>query len=294
MSPLSGVLSESWQLYKRYAQHLLTISFIVYLITALISALLQEVGGVFGLLLGSLITVIAVFLLQAALVKAVQDVRDGTVNLSVGQTFSAAVPYLGSVTIASIIAGILITIGFILVIIPGVALVTIWCLIVPVIVLEQSGALDSFGRSYNLVRHHFWNVFGTLFLVFLILLGIDIVLGVIFSFMPYFVGHFLSTVIAGTLVAPFIAVVVTLMYFRLQAAVTAGPYAAGGPYGGQAGGPYGGPPQGGPYGSPYGGQPQGGYGSGPGDQAWTGFPPPTGPADAPQAPGSDTGYPPSS
>jgi hypothetical protein len=276
MSPLSGVLSESWQLYKRYAQHLLTISFIVYLITALISALLQEVGGVFGLLLGSLITVIAVFLLQAALVKAVQDVRDGTVNLSVGQTFSAAVPYLGSVALASIIAGILITIGLLIIIVPGLFLITIWCLIVPVIVLEQAGVFESFGRSYNLVRHHFWNVFGTLVLVFLILLGIDIVLGAIFSFMPYFLGHFLSTVIAGTIVAPFIAVVVTLMYFRLQAAVPAGPY---------GGGPYGGPPQGGPYGGP----PQGGYGGPPGgDQSWTGFPPPTGPADAP-APPPDSG-----
>jgi hypothetical protein len=285
MSPLSGVLSESWQLYKRYAGHLLTISFIVYLITALVSALLEEVGGLVGAFLALLITLIAVFLLQAALVKAVQDVRDGTVNLSVGQTFSAAVPYLGPVAVASIIAGILIMIGFVLIIIPGLFLVTIWCLIVPVIVLERSGALDSFGRSYNLVRHQFWNVFGTLFLVFLILFAVDIVLGAILRFLPsYFLANFLSTVIGGTLVAPFIAVVVTLMYFRLQAAVTAGPY-GGGPYGGQPGGPYGGPPQGG-YGDPYGGQPQGGYAPPPGDQSWTGFPP--------QGPGSDSGYPPSS
>lgn len=261
MNPLSGVLAESWQLYKTYARHLLTISFIVYLISALISALLQELGGFVGLLFASLITVIAVFLLQAALVKAVQDVRDGTVNESVGQTFSAAMPYLGPVAAASVLAGILIVLGLALLIIPGLFLITIWCLIVPVIVLEQGGVLTSFGRSYNLVRQSFWNVLGTLFLVYLILFVVQRVIALIFSWAPYYVENFLGTVIGGTLIAPFIAVVVTLMYFRLQATVPTGPYPAGGP-----------PPAGG-YGDPYGGQPQGGYGPPPSNPYGTGYPP---------------------
>jgi hypothetical protein len=108
--------------------------------------------------LGLLVVIIAVFLLQAALVKAVQDVRDGRVDLSVGATFSAALPLVGSVAVAAILAGIAITIGLLIVIIPGLFLITIWCLIVPVIVLEGVGALDSFGRSLQLVRNSFWNV----------------------------------------------------------------------------------------------------------------------------------------
>jgi hypothetical protein len=265
MSPLSGVLGESWQLYKSHARHLLTIAFVIYLITAIVSALLQEVGGIFGALLGSLVTIVAVFLLQAALVKAVQDVRDGSTDMSVGQTFSAATPYLGSVAGASILAGILITLGFILLIIPGLFLVTIWCLIVPVIVLEQAGALASFGRSFQLVRTNFWNVFGTLFLVFVVLFAVDLVLGLIFVFMPHLLGNFLASVIGGTLVAPFIAVVVTLMYFRLSAVAVGGPAPAAGPYGAEAPGPYG-----------------------------SGFPPPAGPGDTgfpPAASPSDTGSP---
>jgi hypothetical protein len=264
MSPLTGVLGESWQLYKTHARHLLTIAFVIYLITAIVSALLQEVGGIFGALLGSLVTLVAVFLLQAALVKAVQDVRDGSIDMSVGQTFSAASPYLGSVGGASILAGILITLGFILLIIPGLFLVTIWCLIVPVIVLEQAGALASFGRSFQLVRANFWNVFGTLFLVFVLLFAVDLVLGIIFRFMPHLLGNFLAAVIGGTLVAPFIAVVVTLMYFRLSAVAVGGPASAAGPYGSSAPGPYG-----------------------------SGFPPPAGPADQgfpPAASPSDTGF----
>lgn len=237
MSPLAGVLGESWQLYRRYARHLLTIAFIVFLIAAVVSAVLALVGGIFGALLGALVTFVAEFLLTAALVKAVQDVRDGTVDLSVGQTLSAAVPFIGPVAIAAILAGIAITIGLAIFIIPGLFLLTIWCLIVPAIVLEGAGPLASFGRSWQLVRAHFWNVFGILFMVFVILLGVDLVLDVVFSPLPHFLSHFLSSVIGGTLIAPFIAVVSTLMYFRLSGAVSAG--AASGPYGGS--GSYGSP-----------------------------------------------------
>jgi hypothetical protein len=242
MSPLTGVINESWQLYKAQARHLLTIAFVVYLIAGVISALLEELGGLFGVLLAVLVTIIAIFLLQAALVKAVQDVRDGRVDLSVGQTFSAATPFIAPVAGASILAGIVITFGLFLLIIPGLALITIWCLIVPVIVLEQSGVLASFGRSQRLVRGRFWNVLGTLFLLFLIQLGVSFVLGEIFRFMPLVLGNFLASVISGTLIAPFTAVVVTLMYFRLVAA----PVPAAGDYGGGYGGPYGGPPPGQP------------------------------------------------
>jgi hypothetical protein len=241
MSPLAGVLGESWQLYRRYARHLLTIALIVYVIAALVSAALQLVGGFVGFVLGALVTFVAEFLLTAALVKAVQDVRDGRVDLSVGQTLSAAVPLIGPVAIAGVLAGIAISIGLVLFIIPGLFLITIWCLIVPTIVLEGTNPLGSFGRSWQLVKSYFWNVFGILFMVFLILFAVDIVLGFVFSPLPYFLSRFLSSVIGGTLVAPFIAVVTTLMYFRLSSGVPAG--AASGAYGnwGSSGGP-------GPYG----------------------------------------------
>jgi hypothetical protein len=77
MSPLSGVLGEAWALYKRYAAHFIAISFSVYLVIAVVSALLSWALGSVGALIGLILTVFGAFLLQAALVKAVQDVRDG-------------------------------------------------------------------------------------------------------------------------------------------------------------------------------------------------------------------------
>lgn len=80
MNPLTGVLGEAWTLYKRYAAHFIMISFAIYLVVALINLVLSLAGTV-GVLLGLLVTVFGMFLLQAALVKAVQDVRDGRVDL---------------------------------------------------------------------------------------------------------------------------------------------------------------------------------------------------------------------
>ena len=39
MSPLTGVLAEAWDLYRRYAGHFLLIAFVIYLITAVLVAL---------------------------------------------------------------------------------------------------------------------------------------------------------------------------------------------------------------------------------------------------------------
>ena len=232
-------------MYKTFAKHLLAIAFVIYLIAAVITALLALAGGTIGILLGSLVSIVAAFVLQATLVKAVQDVRDGHADLSIGQTVNEALPFIASVAGASILAGIAITIGLLLLIVPGLFLITIWAVIVPVIIIERSGAMASFGRSRALVRGHGWHVFGTLVLVYIIMLVVNIVLSLIFRALPHVLGEGLSSVISGTLISPFLALVVTLVYYRLVGSeVAAG---GAGPYGGYQQQPpqgYGQPPQG--------------------------------------------------
>jgi hypothetical protein len=227
MNPLSGVLGEAWSMYKAHARHLLTIALVIYVVAAVLAALLS-LAGVIGSLLGSIIELVAAFLLQATLVKAVQDVRDGRADLSIQETVSAATPFIGPVALASILAGIAITIGLILIIVPGLWLITIWEVIIPVIVIERSGAMASFGRSRELVRGHGWHVFGTLVLVFIIMIVVNIILGAIFLALPLALRNGLSTVISGTLIAPFLALVVTLIYYRLVGTSGPGPQAQGG------------------------------------------------------------------
>lgn len=223
MSPLTGVLDEAWRLYRRYAGHFLAIAFVIYLAAAIVIGLLRLAGTV-GLILGLIVQLFAAFLVQTALIKAVQDVRDGRVDLDLSQTVSAALPYILPVAAAAILAAIGITIGLALIIVPGLILITFWAVIVPCIVIGGVGPMASFGASWRTVRGYAWRVFGTLVLVFLILLAFDIVLSLVLVFLPAFLRSFVSSVVAGTLIAPFEALVVTLIYYRLTAAHANQPY----------------------------------------------------------------------
>jgi Ca2+/Na+ antiporter len=219
MSPTSGVIREAWEVYKAHWRHLLTFSFVVYAAVALIAALL---GVVFdrwlASILGALISLVAFFWLQAALVKTVEDVRDGRADLSLADTFDQARRHLSAVLVAGILAGLGIIVGLILLIVPGLVLLTWWAVIIPVIVLENRSASESFTRSRELVRGYGWSVFGMIVLVILLLIGVDIVLDILLSPLQEWLQGFLSQFISGTLTAPFTATVLTLLYFRLRAA----------------------------------------------------------------------------
>jgi hypothetical protein len=53
---------------------------------------------------------------------------------------------------------------------------------------------------------------------FLVLIGAEIVIYVVLLPLPDAARSFIAEIVAGTLVAPFIAAVVTLIYYRLSAA----------------------------------------------------------------------------
>lgn len=215
MSP-GAVIGEAWQLYKTHWRHLIPLALVVFAILGLITLLLAWLLGWFGYLLGSLVTFVGIYWLQGALVEAVADVRDGKADMSISETFARVRPKLGSIIVAGVIAGIAITIGFILFIVPGLFLLTIWAVIIPVIVLEGASAGESFSRSRELVRGNGWNVFGLIVLVFLILLAFGIVLGLILSWLPGWLGGYLQSVIVNSLTVPFIALALTLAYYRLK------------------------------------------------------------------------------
>jgi hypothetical protein len=218
MSPTEGVLREAWDYYKGHWQHLLSISFVVYLIVSLLNLVLVATLTWFGALLGAVISLIGFFWLQGALVRAVEDIQDGRADLSLTETFARVRPQLGSIIVAGLLAGIAIFIGLILLIVPGLILLTWWILIIPVIVLENTGAGAAFGRSRELVRGYGWNVFGVVVLTILIFIGFSIVLGLVLLPVADWLQSFLSNIISGTLATPFAALAWTLLYFRLRRA----------------------------------------------------------------------------
>ena len=217
------MLSETWAVYRRHWQHLLPIAFVVFVALAVITAVLDAVlvdwaAGIAGAIIG----IVGTYWLQGALVKAVEDVRDGRADLSLGETFAAVWPRVGGIIVASVLAGIGIFLGLLLLVIPGLVLMTWWVVIIPVLVLENASAGESFGRSRELVRGYGWNVFGVIVLTILVLIAAEIVLAIILSPLNDWVRSFVSHIVSGTLIAPFVAVAWTLLYYRLREAKARG------------------------------------------------------------------------
>jgi hypothetical protein len=208
------VISEAFETYRNHAGPLLGGALLVIGIAGLIEGLLSISGGIILGILGALVGLAAGFLYTGYVVRLVQDVRDGRRDFSVGELFSHAAPYLGTLILAGILAGIAIAIGFVLIIIPGLILLTIWAVISPAIVVEDKGVFESFGRSRELVRGHGWQVFGAIVLTFLII----VVVGIVFSLIGAAIGDVglvLLRAIGNIVTAPVWALVASILFFDL-------------------------------------------------------------------------------
>jgi hypothetical protein len=221
MSP-GQILGEAWALYRAHWRHLLPIALVVYILLSLLVLLLAGLLGWLGVIAGVFVSLAGVFWLQGALAVAVADIRDGRADLSIRDTLSRVQPRLNTLAVAGLLAAIGITVGLLLLIVPGLVLATWWALVVPAIVLEGRGVLEAFGRSRELVRGNGWNVFGLIVLTFLVLLGAGIVVGLLLALalspLPEWLEQYVSDVVANTLFAPFVALAFTLAYYRLREA----------------------------------------------------------------------------
>jgi hypothetical protein len=213
---VGDILNAAFDLYKQHWQHLIGVALAFYIVASSITLVLTIFLGKYGALVGAIILLIGIFWLTGALVEAVADIRDGRSDLGVSETFSKVWPRVWPLLGASILAGLGIAFGLLLLIVPGLILLTWWALIPPAIVLENKGVFESFGRSRELVRGHGWNVFGVLIITYLLSAVISGVIRAIFTPLPDYVGTYIGDVIGGSIVAPFSALAITLMYFRLS------------------------------------------------------------------------------
>jgi hypothetical protein len=213
---VGGTLSQIFSTYGAQAGVLLPVAFALYLVVAVVNAI---IAGSFVLFpLGLAVTVVAATLYQGVVVGLVKDVQDGRRDSTVGDLIDATWPVVLPLIGVGILAGIAIGIGFLLVVIPGLILLTIWAVIAPVIVVEHSGVMASFGRSRELVRGNGWQVFGVIFVVFLISAVVGGILGAIGAGISDSVGvRILFNLVASTITAPIAALAAATIYFRLLA-----------------------------------------------------------------------------
>jgi hypothetical protein len=212
------VFERIFKIYSEQFTLLVPAALVLFVPVAIVNGLVLASGGGLALLISSAVALIATFWFQGMVVEAVRDILDGRRDQTVGGLFSSASPFIGSLLAAGVLAGIGIAIGLVLLIVPGLILMTIWAVIVPVIVIERSGVMDAFGRSRALVRGNGWQVFGVIVVLLLLqLIATEIVNAIVGGASDdSFAAYAIADLVVRVLVVPLSAIAATVMYLELR------------------------------------------------------------------------------
>ena len=229
---VADVFERVFGVYRAQFTLLVPAALIVFLPVAALNGLLREEGSFVLALVAALVGAIATYWFQGMVVEAAEDIMDGRRDHTVGSLLSSVAPVVVPLLVAGFLAGIGIGIGLVLLIVPGLYLLTIWALIAPVIVVERKGALESFGRSRELVRGHGWQVFAILVVLLLLKIVLSaVVVAVFVAISDTFFGYGLADLITNMLIAPLSAIAAAVIYFQIlklrEGAAPAAPAPAG-------------------------------------------------------------------
>ena len=216
---VARVFERIFEIYRDQFTLLIPAALVVFVPVALLSGLIYSGDvGILGVLIVAAISTIATYWFQGMVVEAARDILDGRRDHTVGSLLQSVTPVLGALIIAGILAGFAIGIGLLLLIVPGLFLLTIWAVIAPVIVIERSGAIDSFGRSRAIVRGNGWSVFGVIIVLFLLQFIVTAVIQAIaIGISDSFGGYAVADLIVRLLIAPLSALAASVLYFELTA-----------------------------------------------------------------------------
>lgn len=163
--------------------------------------------------LAAVITAIAGFVLTGAITRVTAGALVGETPDS-GSAFSYGFSKIGPILWVSILAGLIIFGGLLLLVIPGLIFMVLLAVAIPALVVEDVRGGKALGRSWNLVKTHFWHVLGAFLIAFIIA---GIISGIITAIAPssWFVQG-IAGAIASIITTPFTALVLMLVYVDLR------------------------------------------------------------------------------
>jgi hypothetical protein len=134
---------------------------------------------------------------------------------SLGESFNFTVYKLPSLLIATLIAGILTALGLLALIVPGIIIYIMFYLVIPAIMIENIGALDSLSRSRRLVSNRWLKTFVLALIVGLILGIAAFILNLIMA--PLGIYSSLVGSVITAFVQPIIPISLTVYYYSMLA-----------------------------------------------------------------------------
>jgi len=95
---------------------------------------------------------------------------------TIGEALSAPLKVLLPAIGLAVLTQLGITLGFMLLVVPGVILALMWSVAVPAMFVERLGAFDALRRSGILTENHRWSILGLMIVLGLITIGVEMVI----------------------------------------------------------------------------------------------------------------------
>ncbi len=210
---VGGVFERLFEVYRAQFTLIVPAALIVFIPVAILNGAFVAGGGIGLALVAILLSILANTWLQGMVIEAVRDAQDGRRDFTVGGLFRSVMPVLPVLLGVGVLAALGIVVGLILLIVPGLILLTWWAVVAPAVVIERRG-LDAFGRSRDLVRGSGWQVFAVIVVVFVLQAIANNLLGAIGG--DSFVGQMIASLVSGALIGPISAIAAALIYLELR------------------------------------------------------------------------------
>ena len=170
---LSAVASRVWEIYRDQAGVLLGVAVILFAVQFLVNLALSAAAGISSRCCSGS----SARCTRGWSSRLVQDVQDGSAITPSASCYRASNPCCCRCWRVGVLFAIGVGIGFILLIVPGLYLMTIWCVVAPATVIEHPGVFAAFRRSRELVRGYGWAVFGVILGIFFAVVLVSIIAG---------------------------------------------------------------------------------------------------------------------
>jgi hypothetical protein len=211
------IVDTSFRFYRAHGGELLVLSAFLLVPPALLSAVASDSVKWLIEIAGNFMYVV----LQGAIAAFVAAVVEGDERITATRAFGALRGRVGSVIVVAIMSGILMGLGLILLVVPGVIAFAWLAVSTPVAAIEGLTQSAALGRSRDLARGHTLHVLGTMLLVWgivlIIVLGGALSTAMVFELVG--VPERVTDLIADIMMIPLFplaGIATTMLYYDLR------------------------------------------------------------------------------
>jgi len=179
----------------------------------------QQVSNFFSGLFGALFLLIGVIFVVNIIFSTIAQGSAITLaseritkrQASLGASIRFAASKLLSIWAVSIIVGIIVFLGILALIVPGIILAIMYSLALPVLLIEKKGVFESMSRSRQLVSHRWAKTFGTFLVLGIIVIIASLIFGAITS--PFGIAGTIVNGILTALYQPLFPILLAVYYY---------------------------------------------------------------------------------